>query len=123
MKSRRRTKKRRYYKKSRQFTSNRKTISRRFKTRKKRYCRKMKGGVVFKGTDQGCSFWPSIYPEDEINDQTVTKVFYNKSGGQNDALQKEDAGYAMFDRYDPELLISCTKNFIRPMFNPILTRY
>jgi hypothetical protein len=100
--NRRHTKKRHYSKKSRRFKSNRKITRKHFKKQNKKYHYKMKGGMVFRGTDQGCSFWPSIYPESEINDQTVTKVFYNKFGGQDDALNKEDAGYTLFDTYDPD---------------------
>ena len=109
MKLRRHTKKRRFNKKSRRFKSNRKMTKRRFKTQNKKYRLNMKGGVVFKGTDQGCSFWPSIYPPNEINNQTVTKVFYNKSGGQTNALQNEDAGYDIFDSYDNEYLFHARK--------------
>jgi hypothetical protein len=100
--NRRHTKKRHYSKKSRRFKSNRKITRKHFKKQNKKYHYKMKGGMVFRGTDQGCSFWPSIYPESEINEQTVTKVFYNKFGGQDDALNKEDAGYTLFDTYDPD---------------------
>ena len=105
----RRTKKRRYSKKSRRFNTKRKTTRNHFKTQKKKYRRNMKGGEVFRGTDQGCSFWPSIFPENEVNQQTVTKVFYNKFGGQTDALQKEETGYAMFDTYDPDYLFHARK--------------
>jgi hypothetical protein len=116
----RRTKKRRYSKKSRRFNTKRKTTRKHLKTQKKKYRRNMKGGEVFKGTDQGCSFWPSIFPENEVNQQTVTKVFYNRFGGQTDALQKEETGYAMFDTYDPEYLFHARKISSGPCSTQIL---
>lgn len=110
MKLSRRTKKRRYSKKSRRLNKKRKTTRKQLKRQNKK-CRQNTrgGGKIFRGTDQGCSFWPSIYPPNEINDQTVTKVFYNKLLAQNNDLQREDAGYAVFDTYDPDCLFHARK--------------
>ena len=58
------------------------------------------GGKVFRGSDQGCAFWPSVWPEDTIGDQTtVTKVFFTV--GADLGLQNEVAGYGIFHKYDP----------------------
>jgi len=105
----RRTKKRRYSKKSRRFNSKRKITRKHFKRQNKKGRQNMKGGEVFRGSDQGCSFWPSIYPANEVNGQTVTKVFYNNLGSQNADLQREEAGYAIFDTYDPHCLFHARK--------------
>lgn len=99
-KSRRRTKKRRYNKKSRRFTSKRKTTRKHFKRQNKKGSRNMKGGEVFRGSDQGCAFWPSVWPQERIDDQTtVTKIFFTVGAALG--LQNEVAGYGIFHKYDP----------------------
>ena len=119
-KLRRRTKKSTYSKKSRRFNRKRKITRKHFKRQHKKHRHKMKGGEVFRGSDQGCSFWPSIFPADEESDKIVTKVFYNNLGSQNGALKNEEAGYAIFDRYDPEYLFHARKFSSGPCSTEIL---